>query len=175
MQAQMDIRFPILSKDDQNRVKEVKKAFLRKELTDIQVVSLFFNYFFNRLKPMYNGSSKASQIKKAIRNQRFGVVIPKLVNVLVNINTITDLEFSKEIGKKDPKIIFSSIQTVIDIILSKKGLMQAVIKQEINIRGLSTLLKWLAPIALLQTKKNMAKVKENDLKLIDELLTEMGF
>ena len=120
----MSILFQVLPEALETRVKTALQALRDGNLTDIQAASFFFNYFFQRLDPMYRENPQAeTAIKNAAKNQQIGLIVPKLVEVTMDIKTVADLVFTKGVKLKTPTMTFDELQTVEDILIAKITLM----------------------------------------------------
>jgi hypothetical protein len=171
-----DIRFPPLPKDLEHRVRFAIRAFIEKTISDVQMVQFFFQYFFQRLELMYQGGSKeARDINKALINQQFSIIVPKLVEVTVTTKSTFELSFTSGIDIKNPSITFDSLKTVLDIILSSTTIFKAYMDKRLKIKKFPEILKWLAPIATLQTPETLARIQEADLNLIKKSLLNIGY
>lgn len=172
----MAIRFQELPEEMEKRVKLALGAIVKGTLTDIQAASFFFRYFFQRLDPMYEDTPKIAQtIQEAVKNQDVGLVVPKLIDVTMHINTISDLNFANGVGYKTPSLNFADLQVVEDIILAHITLPEALIAKKIKIKKLAKILKWLAPMATIQTEEMLQKVRNEELVILNQLLEDIGF
>ncbi len=172
----MAIRFQVLPEELENRVKSVLNGLVEGKLTDIQMASFFFKYFFQRLDPMYKDTPKIAQtIQDAVKNQDVGLIVPKLIEVTMHINTISDMVFTNGVGYKTPSLSFADLQVVEEVILARINLPEALIAKKIKIKKLGKILKWLAPIATIQTEEMLQKVRDEELALLSPILKEMGF
>lgn len=172
----MAIRFQSLPEDLENRVKLALGALVEGNLTDIQAASFFFKYFFQRLDPMYMDTPKVAEIiREAVKNQDVGLVVPKYIDVTMHINTITDLVFTNGVAYKTPALTFADLKVVEDIILAYTTLPEALMAKKIKIKKLADILKWLAPIATVQTEEMLQKVRTEELAILNKLLVEIGF
>jgi len=171
-----DIRFPRLSEDLEHRVRRAIKSFVEKSLSDVQMVQFFFQYFFQRIELMYQDHSKVAQdINKALANQHFSIIVPKLVEVTVSTNSTFELSFIHGIDIKAPAITFDGLKTVLDIILSNTTIFKAYMDKQLKIKKFPEILRWLAPIAVLQTPETIARIQEADLNLINKSLLDIGY
>lgn len=172
----MSIRFQHLPLELEHRVKTALQALREGNLTDIQAASFFFRYFFQRLEPMYRDNPVAVKtIPAVVKSQEVGLVVPKLVDVTLQITTISDLKFSKGVGIKSPSMIFEDLQTVEDILLARTTLPQALVDKKIKVKKLASILKWLAPIATLQSEETLQQIREEDLNILAQNLQEIGY
>jgi hypothetical protein len=170
------IRFQVLPAALEKRVKAALQALRDGQLTDIQATSFFFSYFFQRLAPMYRDVPQiAKTIQEAVKNQLVGLVVPNLIDVTLNISTITDLQFTKGVNPKSPTMSFADLQVVEDVILAKTTLPQALIDKKVKVKKLAEILRWLAPISTIQTEETLIKVRTEDLAIIERNLQEIGF
>jgi hydrogenase-4 membrane subunit HyfE len=171
-----DIRFPTLPSELEKRVRTATRAFLDKAVSDIAMVRFFFQYFFERLEPMYQDTPKVAQsIKKVLTNQQFAIVVPRLVEVTVFTKSVSELNFKQGVDVKDPTITFDGLKTVLYIILSNTTIFKAYMDKKLKIKKVPEILKWLAPIAAIQTDETLKRVQEQDLELISKLLLELGY
>ncbi|MHA1267194.1 MAG: hypothetical protein ACTSRS_18290 [Candidatus Helarchaeota archaeon] len=170
------IRFQKLPPALENRVTTALTALAEGKLSDIQAASFFFNYFFQRLEPMYRDNPKTAQmIQDAVKNQNIRMIIPKLVDVTLHINAISDLEFTNKVNLKTPSMTFGELQVIEDILLARKMLTEALMENKIKIKKMADILRWLAPIATLQTEAMLEQVREEDLTILDKNLREIGY
>ncbi|MHA1651007.1 MAG: hypothetical protein ACTSYB_12500, partial [Candidatus Helarchaeota archaeon] len=78
----ISILFQVLPDDLERRVKTALQALRDGNITDIEAASFFFNYFFQRLEPMYRNNPKAAQvIQESVKQQEIGLNVPNLVEV----------------------------------------------------------------------------------------------
>ncbi|MDD1777548.1 MAG: hypothetical protein LUQ65_05210 [Candidatus Helarchaeota archaeon] len=170
------IRFQVLPATLETRVKAALQALRDGHLTDIQAMSFFFKYFFQRLAPMYRDAPQiARTIQEAVKNQLVGLVVPNLVDVTLHITTITDLQFTRGVPPKSPSMGFADLQVVEDVILAKTTLPQALIEKKVKVKKLGDILRWLAPISTIQTEETLVKVRNEDLAILEKNLHEIGF
>ena len=59
--------------------------------------------------------------------------------------------------------------------ISRFGRCVQTFQLKIKIKKLAKILKWLAPIATLQTEEVLQKVRDEELKILNQLLEDMGF
>jgi hypothetical protein len=152
------------------------KALVDGKMTDIEGASIFFKYFFLRLKPMYHDAPViAHTIEKAVQNQQIGLVVPKIVDVVLHINTINDLQFKNGVTIKTPTLVFEKLQVLEKILLGYTTFPEMMIAKKLKIKKLAKILKWMAPIAAIQTEEMLQKVHEEDVALMATLLKELGY
>ena len=173
----VNIRFQVLPEELENRFRAAFNALKEGDLTDVQATKFFFKYFFQRLEPMYRDKPKVAQvIQDAVKNQIVGFIVhPNIVDVTLNIETISDLHFSKGVALKNPALIFDKLEDVIGIILTYISIPEALVKKKIQVRKMGKILRWLAPITTIQTEETVQRVREEDLAIFDRLLQEMGY
>jgi hypothetical protein len=170
------IRFQVLPPDLELRVKTALQALVDGKMTDLEAGAFFFKFFFNRLDPMYRENPPvANTIKEAVKNQLVGLQVPNLVDITLNITTISDLNFAKGIAFKTPTMIFNDIKVVEDIILAHSTLPQVLMEKKLKIKKLADILKWLAPIATIQTEETLQRVRDEELSILIKLLEEIGY
>ncbi len=172
----ISILFQVLPDDLERRVKTALQALRDGNITDIEAASFFFNYFFQRLEPMYRNNPKAAQvIQESVKQQEIGLIVPNLVEVTLHIKTISELSFTKGVNPKSPAMIFNALQVVEDILLAKTTLSQALIENKIKIKKMANILRWLAPIATIQTEAILQQVREEDLAILEKNLQKIGY
>ncbi|NVM55650.1 MAG: hypothetical protein HWN66_18265 [Candidatus Helarchaeota archaeon] len=170
------ILFQVLPADLEKRVKTALQALRDGILTDIQVISFFFKYFFERLEPMYrNNPIAANAIQESVKNQEIGLVVHRLVDVTMYINTLSDLKFENGVALKIPSLVFDKLQVIEDILLAHTTLTQILVDKKVKVKKLATILRWLAPITTIQTEEILEKVRDEDLALLDKNLKKIGF
>jgi hypothetical protein len=171
-----EIRFPPLYNELEQRIRVVTRAFIEKVISDVQVIKFFFQYFFQRLELMYENDAKLTRmIQKVLYQQQFAIIVPRLVEVTVIINSIKDLDFKRGADVKDPSITFDSLKTVLDIFFSNTTILKAYTDRKLKIKKIPEILKWLAPISSIQTDETLKRVQEQDLELVSKLLSELGY
>ncbi len=170
------IRFQSLPEELENRVKMALQAVVERKLTDVQAAAFFFKFFFQRLEPMYKDTPDiAKAIKAGVQNQLVGLIVPKLIDVTMQINNISDLQFTNGVLFKTPSMTFNDIQVVADIILAHITLPEALMAKKLKVKKLANILQWLAPIATIQTEEMLQKVRDDELRILNNLLIEIGY
>jgi hypothetical protein len=126
---------------------------------------------------MYRDNPKAEQvIKDAVKGQTVGFIVePNLVDATLHIETISDLRFTKGVAQRSPALIFPKLDNVVDIILTYVTIPEAMVKKYLKIRKMGKILRWLAPIATIQTEEIIEKVRDEDLSILDRLIQELGY
>jgi hypothetical protein len=169
-------RFQPLTEELEERAKKAITAFKDNDVTDVQMVTFFFKYFFTRLEPLYKMYPKqAGQVRNTVKDLVFGVRVPKAVNVTVSVKNINEITVVKDTSPKNPVILFDSVKTVELITLAKYSMIQAFLDKKLQVKKLVKILKWLAPIIGLLTHETIKAIRADDLVLIDRLLQEMGY
>ncbi len=172
----ISVKFQILPEETERRVKIALKALVDGKMTDIKGASIFFKYFFLRLKPMYHDTPTiANTIEKAVQNQQIGLVVPNVVDVVLQINTINDLQFKNGVTIKTPTLTFEKLQIIEEILLGYATFPEMLIAKKLKIKKLAKVLKWMAPIAAIQTEEMLQRVYEEDVALMATLLEELGY
>lgn len=172
----ISVRFQILPEETERRVKIALKGLTDGKMTDIEGATIFFKYFFLRLKPMYrNTPTIANTIEKALQNQQVGLIVPNIVDVVLQINTINDLQFKNGVTIKTPSLVFKKLQVIEEVLLGYTTFPEMLIAKKLRIKKLGKILKWMAPIAAIQTEEMLQKVYEEDVALMATLLEELGY
>lgn len=171
-----DIRFQVLPEELETRFRSALKALEEGTMTDLKAVEFFFKYFFQRLDPMYRDNPKVAQIiKEAVKKQIVGFIVPKLIDVTLDIETISDLRFTKGVSPRSPALIFSDLDSVVEIVLARTTFVEILIAKKLKVKKMAKILRWLAPISTIQTKEMLQKVREEDLAILDRLLQEIDY
>ena len=164
------------TEETERRVKIALKGLTDGKMTDIEGATIFFKYFFLRLKPMYRDTPKiANTIEKALQNQQVGLIVPNVVDVVLQINTINDLQFKNGVTIKTPSLVFEKLQVIEEVLLGYATFPEMLIAKKLRIKKLGKILKWMAPIAAIQTEEMLQKVYEEDVALMATLLEELGY
>jgi hypothetical protein len=173
----MQILFQHLPEDFEQRVKTALQALQEGNLTDIQAASFFFNYFFQRLEPMYDDAPKTkATIEAGLLNQELGLIVrPNLAEVTMQINSISDLSFSPGVKLKTPSMTFTELQIVEDVLLARITLPEAMMTNKIKVKKLPNILRWLAPIATIQSEEVLQRIRGEDLAILDKNLKVIGY
>ncbi|MHA1131725.1 MAG: hypothetical protein ACTSQQ_13060, partial [Candidatus Helarchaeota archaeon] len=112
----------------------------------------------------------------AVKNQEIGlIVLPNLVEVTMTIQTISDLAFKHGVKPKTPTMTFTALKIVEDILLARVTLPEAIMTNKIKVKKLPNILRWLAPIATIQSEEVLQKIRAKDLAILDTNLRAIGF
>lgn len=152
------------------------KAIENKSVTGLIAAQFFFRYFFQRLKLMFKGESdKLDYIAKNSMNRTCVLAVKNLFQVTVFLKSFEEILVSETPDYKAPKLTFEDIWIVFAIIASDLSLMQAILDKKVRIDKMGELAKIFIPIEALNPKDRLAKVKDQDMELLSQILAELGF
>ena len=152
------------------------KAIENKSVTGLVAAQFFFRYFFQRLKLMFKGEpDKLDYIAKNSMNRKCVLAVKNLFQVTVFLKSFDEIPVDEIPDYKAPKLTFEDVWIVFAIIASDLTLMQAILDKKVKIDKLADLAMIFIPIEALNPKERLAKVKDQDMELLSQILAELGF
>jgi len=152
------------------------KAIENKSVTGLIASQFFFRYFFQRLKIMFKGEpDKIDYIAKNSMNRKCVLAVKNLFQVTVFLKSFDEIPVDEIPDYKAPKLTFENIWIIFAIIASDLSLMQAILDKKVRIDKMGELAKIFIPIEALNPKDRLAKVKDQDMELLGQILAELGF
>ena len=126
---------------------------------------------------MYRDDPKTkATIEVGLQNQELGLLVrPNLVEVTMQVHTISDLSFSPGVTLKTPSMTFIELQIVEDVLLARITLPEAMMTNKIKVKKLPNILRWLAPIATIQSEEVLQRIRAEDLDILDKNLKAIGY
>ena len=168
--------FNELTPELRERGKRFFKAVEMKEISGKTAAAFFFRYFFQRLRIMFENEPEKLYI---IENQSLGrnciFAVRNLFQVTAFLKSFDEIPVDETFDRTAPKITFDSIWTVFDIVSSDLTFIDAVMKQRVRIDKMAALAKIFAPIEALYPKDRLLAIRDEDMKLLSQILKELGF
>jgi len=166
--------------DVQERIIKVIRKIEKGEIDPEHGARFFMNYFVGRLTIIADNHPKSEYLHKLAQGQRFALVVNTANGGVIIKHTaqigdrINDFKYKPGIiGKDTLAIIFSDVDTFLDVLLNKKEMMQAIVEKKLNITKISKLLKWMAPIISSNDEKTQALLEEKCPKLMRKVLDDI--
>lgn len=168
--------FNELTPELRERGKNFFRAIEARKISGKTAAEFFFRYFFQRLQIMFKEEPEKLDM---IANHSFGhkcmFAVRNLFQVTAFLKSYNEIPVDDSFDRTAPKLTFDNIWTVYEIIASDITFVDAVLKQRVKIDKMAALAKIFAPIEALHPKERLLEIREEDMKLLGGIMTELGF
>ncbi len=173
--SSMGIKFVPLPEPLQKRLTRVMKKVESGEINANYGSDLFMSYFAQRIAIIADNSPNPEKLHQNIRGKRLALIIKgtAIDHVATFQNKITEFTLDSPSKLTDPAMIFINMDVFLEVILSKKELMEAGIQKQVEVRKLAQTLRWLAPIVALQNDNTLNILKEKCPPILDRIVAEI--
>jgi len=176
MNLAVSMTFNELTPELRERGIQFFQAIENKSITGLIAAQFFFRYFFQRLRLMFNGEpDKLEYIASNSMNRKCSLAVRGLFQVTVFLKTFDEILVDETPDYKIPKFTFDNIWTVFAIIASDITLMQSILDKKVKIDKMAELAKIFIPIEALNPKERLLEIRDQDMELLSQILTELGF
>jgi len=171
----MGIKFVPLPEALQQRVIRIMKKIEAGKIDSDWGSQLFMEYFAQRISIIADNSLHKEKLHKMVNGKRLALIIKgsDIDHVATFKEKITEFDVKRASQLKDPAMIFNSMDIFLEVILSKKDLMRAILDKEVEIRKLAELFKWMAPILALQDEKTQQLLEKRCPNILAGVITKI--